>query len=157
MYDKGNEHCGRARVRSVGVIVAVRQHAARGRIKRLVRRSKLSLRNRTTLFTYNIEGVFVFNATAHPQRMIVRFAVSIPLSNPVSAYAAAQESAKIARKWFFRLLIIKSEFIRFACDDRRKWLFRLIIVKSRSSGFIRFACELGSLIAFSHSDHCCDR
>jgi len=57
---------------------------ARG-IKPLVRRSKLSLRNRTTLFTYNIAGVFEFNAMAHLHTMIVRFAVSIPLSNPVSA------------------------------------------------------------------------
>src|SRR5437667_5289000 len=65
---------------------------------------------------------FEFNATGHPQTMIVRFAVSIPLSNPVSAYAAAQQTTEIA-------------------TIARKWLFRFLIIKSRSSGFIRFACE----------------
>jgi hypothetical protein len=93
VYDKGKRDCGQARVRSVAVIVAVRQRAhknARGRIKSLVRRSKLSLRNRTTLFIYNMKGIFVFNTTAHQKRMFMRFALSIPLSNPISAYGVAQ-------------------------------------------------------------------
>jgi len=57
-------------------------------------------------------GTFVLSPTAHPQRMNVRFAISVPLSNLVLAHAAAQqttESETIARKRLFRLLIIKSE------------------------------------------------